>query len=217
VYYVNRANSMGLDYGMGGKPELFHRAPTPASESSAGTQEAGGRNMDAGQPPTVTGSAPGQYSLHLNQNQQSAVSLFLASHPDVQMADCQTLGYATDSCGEAYTEWKNLVLNAKAEVQYPYAAWGDFNRDGLLDFVVPFFGRTSVNNWGWRKWYLVVFQGRPDGQFTPVVAAEDQWGACFDGMLYHPVRQQVEYWCKSAGGSFHWNGSGYVAKRLVGD
>jgi ribosomal protein L24E len=217
VYYVNGENSIGLDYGMGGKQELFHRGRSSVGESQAGAQEPDSPNRTISQPPVVTGSTPGQYSLQLNSNQQSAVSLFLTTHPDMQTTDCQTLGYTADACAEAYAEWKTLVLNAKAEVQYPYAAWGDFNRDGLLDFVVPFFGRTPVNNWGWRKWYVVVFEGTQDGRFTPVIAAEDQWGACFDGMLYHPLRQQIEFWCKSAGGSFRWDGSRYVAKRLIGD
>ena len=174
-------------------------------------------NGESAQPPAVVRSELGQYSLRLSQNQQAAVSLFLSTHGDFQMADCQTLGYAAAACDEAYTEWKGLVQNAKAEVQYPYAAWGDFNQDGLLDFVIPFFGRMPVNNWGWRNWYVVVFQGTRDGHFTPVIAAEDKWGACFDGMLYHPVRKQIEYWCKSAGGSFRWDGSQYVAQRLIGD
>src|ERR1700676_2741228 len=104
-----------------------------------------------------------------------------------------------------------------AEVQFPYLLWGDFNRDGLPDFVVAFFSRTRVNSNGWRNWMLVVFHGAPGGKYVPVIAAKDQWGACFDGMLYHPVRKQVEYWCGSGGGTFRWNGSRYVAQRLVGD
>ena len=221
VYVVRGANFIALDYGMGGESKLFHRVDTAtattASEATANGRENSGSSMEVWHPPTVISSALGQYSLRLTQNQQSAVSLFLTTHPDLQMADCQTLGYAADSCGQAYADWKTLVMNAKAEVQYPYASWGDFNRDGLLDIVLPFFGRTTVNNWGWRRWYIVVFQGMPDGRFAPVIAAEDQWGVCFDGMLYHPVRQQIEYWCKSGGGFFRWNGSEYVAKRLIGD
>lgn len=82
---------------------------------------------------------------------------------------------------------------------------------------MPFFGRKDVNSYHWRQWLLVVFQGTSDGRVVPVIAAKDEWGACFDGMLYQPVRRQIEYWCGSGGGSFRWNGSRYVAKRLVGD
>jgi hypothetical protein len=188
-----------------------------ASESAQGSAVVGENSAGLDQPPTVVASGDGQQSLHLTQNQQSAVALFLNAHPDMQTTDCQTLEHTAEACAKAYNDWKALALDAKADLQYPYAAWGDFNNDGLLDFAVPFFGRTSVNNWGWRRWILVVFQGTADGHFIPVIASEDQWGVCFDGMLYHPVRKQVEYWCGSGGGSFRWDGSRYVAKRMVGD
>ena len=188
-----------------------------ASESAQGSAVVGENSAGLDQPPTVVASGDGQQSLHLTQNQQSAVALFLNAHPDMQTTDCQTLEHTAEACAKAYNDWKALALDAKADLQYPYAAWGDFNNDGLLDFAVPLFGRTSVNNWGWRRWILVVFQGTADGHFIPVIASEDQWGACFDGMLYHPVRKQVEYWCGSGGGSFRWDGSRYVAKRMVGD
>lgn len=189
-----------------------------ALSSLGASQSAPGKVAQASnKAPTVVTSPDGQHSIQFTAAQQSAISLFLRTHPGTQAANCQTLGYALADCAGAYKDWAALVDDAKAELQYPYVAWGDFNHDGRLDFVVPFFGRAAVNNWGWRQWSLVVFQGTPDGHFTPVIAATDQWGTCFDGMLYHPVRKQIEYWCKSAGGSFRWNGSKYVAKRLVGD
>jgi hypothetical protein len=193
------------------------RDDTASAGSAQASPVINQNNATLGQAPTVVASENGQQSLQLTQNQQSAVSQFLNAHPDMQMTDCQTLGYAPEACAKAYNDWKAIALANKANLQYPYAVWGDFNNDGLLDFVVPFFGRTPVNNWGWRRWDLVVFQGTTDGQFIPVIAAEDQWGACFDGLLFHPVRKQVEYWCGSGGGSFRWDGLKYVAKRLVGD
>jgi hypothetical protein len=189
-----------------------------ALSSLGASQSAPGKAAQASnKAPTVVTSPDGQHSIQFTAAQQSAISLFLQTHPGMQAANCQTLGYAPADCAGAYTDWAALVHDAKAELQYPYAAWGDFNHDGQIDFVVPFFGHAPVNSWGWHQWSLVVFQGMSDGHFTPVIAATDKWGTCFDGMLFHPVRKQIEYWCKSAGGSFRWNGSKYVAKRLVGD
>jgi|SRR5579872_74912 len=162
-------------------------------------------------------SPDGTHAIHFSDRQQAAINSFLRSHPDLQLANCQALGLAAQACTKGYQEWIDLVQRAKADVQFPFALWGDFNRDGLIDFALPFFNPIPVNNWGWRNWQIVVFQGVQDGSFRPVVAMTDKWGLCFDGMLYHPVRKQIEYWCGSGGGSVRWNGSRYVGKAMQGD
>jgi hypothetical protein len=188
-------------------PDTFH--PTNTLPLVQGTEQ--------GSPPTVLTSSQGQHSLQLTSAQQDAVTFFLQAHPELQLANCQALGLADTACANAYAEWEGLVRTANATLQFPFAAWGDFNRDGLLDIALPLFSRSPVNNNNWRNWSFVVFQGSSDGHFNPVIAAKDQWGLCFDGMLYHPVRQQIEYWCGSGGGSFRWTGTSYKAKRLMGD
>jgi len=167
--------------------------------------------------PSVETFANGRHVLRLTKAQQAAVDAFVRSQPDFLPANCDTLNLPVDYCAQSYREWADIAGRAKAQLQYPYVAWRDLNGDGLLDFVVPFFSRTAVNNWGWRNWQIVVFEGRPDGSFKPVVAARDTWAACFDGMLYEPTRKRMEYWCGSGGGSFRWNGSRYVMRPLKGD
>jgi hypothetical protein len=167
--------------------------------------------------PVVETTADGQRVLHLNEQQEAAIGAFEQSHPDFLLANCHNLHLTSDDCKSAYEEWEGIARQQKAEVQFPFAAWGDFNHDGQLDVVLAFFSKTSVNSWGWRNWRMVVFQGNRDGSFTPVIAMKDTWGTRFDGMIYHPVRKQIEYWCGSAGGSFRWNGSTYVGKRMKGD
>jgi hypothetical protein len=160
----------------------------------------------------------GLHDVPFSAEQDAALVAFLKAHPGYQAASCQSLGLSDASCRGAQKEWEQVVRGVpNAELQFPYLLWGDFNKDGLPDFVVAFFSRAHVNSYGWRNWMLVVFQGAPGGKYVPVIAAKDTWGACFDGMLYHPVRKQVEYWCGSGGGTFRWNGSRYVAERLVGD
>lgn len=110
--------------------------------SSPGQSSRPSQNVKvAGQPPAVMISEQGQHALRLTEGQQAAVSLFLSAHPDMQLADCQTLGYAPDACAKAYDDWKAVVVDAKADLQYPYAAWGDFNHDGRLDL-----GRVNTND-----------------------------------------------------------------------
>jgi hypothetical protein len=102
-------------------------------------------------------------------------------------------------------------------MQYPFACWGDLNRDGLLDVALVFVSEKSVNTWGWREWSIVAFHGNPTGQFTPVLVTKDTSG-CFDGMLYDKKDNSVEFSCFGvASGSFRWSGNRYVVEPKVGD
>lgn len=167
--------------------------------------------------PSVTLAADGRRQIRFTPEQEQAIEVFVRRHPDMKRADYFSLSLSPTAAQNSYTEWKNAVESARAKVQFPFAAWGDFNGDGLLDIVVPFFSTRTVNNWGWREWWLVVFQGQKNGAFVPVIAARDTWGLCFDGMFYHPSRRRIEFWCGSGGGYFWWDGSKYVSKKLVGD
>jgi hypothetical protein len=168
-------------------------------------------------PPTVVEGPNGVPILKLNPTQQQAVDAFLHFHPGFNLASYQTLGLNESDAKSGYQGWLQIVREQEATPQYPFAAWGDFNSDGLLDFALPFFSNRQVNKWGWREWLLVVFEGRQSGSYSTVVAGRDTFGLCFDGMLFHPKRRQLEYWCKSAGGAFKWNGSRYVHQPLKGD
>jgi hypothetical protein len=167
--------------------------------------------------PTVEITPLGTHQARFTPAQMQAIDSFLRSHPGYKTVNCQTLALSASACTNLDHEWESIVRRASAQVQSPFAVWGDFNKDGVVDFALPFFSSTAVNNWGWRNWLLVVFQGSSKGTFSPVIVTQDRCGLCFDGILYHPARKQVEYWCNTGGGSFRWDGTRYVAKSLLGD
>jgi hypothetical protein len=165
----------------------------------------------------VENSSDGHRLVTLTAGQQVAIAQFLKAHPNFVQADCTTLGLALSDCKEADQEWRQAVEGAKATPQSPYAVWGNYSHHQSPDLVIPFFGKTSVNNWGWRDWEIVVFEPTALDQYKPVTAVKGTWGVCFDGMLYHPVRKQVEFWCKSMGGSIRWNGTAFLGRLAKGD
>jgi len=166
--------------------------------------------------PTVETTADGQHILHLTAKQQVAVDSFLKSDRDLLPTGCNTLGVSPEECKTEYNDWAALAPKGQT-LQFPYAAWGDFNHDGAPDLVMPFFSRTKVNNFGWRRWVVVVFQGTSSDEYKPVVAVKGTWGVCFDGIVYRPDRKDVEFWCGSMGGNVRWNGSAFTGKLFKGD
>src|ERR1039457_6308764 len=77
--------------------------------------------------PSMQTSPDGTHTLHFTNRQQAAVDSFLRVHSDLQVANCQTLGLTAEACANGYQEWLDLIRQAKAEVQFPFAVWGDFN------------------------------------------------------------------------------------------
>jgi hypothetical protein len=165
----------------------------------------------------VVGAANEHQTVAFTTGQQDAIKRFLKANPNFIQADCTTLGLTASECQEADKEWRQTVESAKATPQSPYAVWGNYSHHQSPDLVIPFFSKTSVNNWGWRNWEIVVFEPIGLDQYRPITAVRDSWGVCFDGMLYHSARKQVEFWCKSMGGSIRWNGATFVGKLTKGD
>jgi hypothetical protein len=159
----------------------------------------------------------GRHIVTFTPGQRTAIDLYLKAHPNMLQASCSTLELAPDACAESYNDWHQLVDSAKAIPQSPYAAWGNYSHHASPDLVIPFFSKTSVNNWGWRHWEIVAFEPIGLDRFKPIVAVSDSWGVCFDGILYHPTRKRVEFWCKSMGGDVRWNGVTFVGKLAKGD
>jgi hypothetical protein len=159
----------------------------------------------------------GRHIVRFTPGQQAAIDQFLSAHPNMLQANCTTLGLAPETCTESYKEWDQIVMSTKAIPQSPYAAWGNYSHHASPDLVIPFFSKTNVNNWGWRGWQIVVFEAIGPDRYLPLVALKSSWGACFDGMLYHPVRKRVEFWCNSMGGSISWNGKTFVGEIVKGD
>ena len=159
----------------------------------------------------------GRHIVRFTPGQQAAIDQFLRAHPNMLQANCTTLGLAPEACTESYNEWHQIVDGTKAVPQSPYAVWGNYSHHASPDLVIPFFTKTSVNNWGWRRWEGVAFEPTGLDSFKPIVALTDSWGGCFDGILYHPIRKRVEFWCKSMGGDISWNGVTFVGKIAKGD
>jgi len=170
----------------------------------------------------VSVNPQGLHTLELTASQRDAVAKFQQAHPQMYMADCASLEYADAECIETYKEWYDIAMFAKANVQYPFAVWGDFNRDGYLDLTVFFVSRQPAVTHKWPmgggkfqytydyQWWVVVFHGTKDGSYSPVIAARDQWARALDGVIFEPTRKRIEYWFKTAGGSVKWTGAGYV-------
>lgn len=159
----------------------------------------------------------GRHIVRFTTGQQAAIDHFLRVHPDMLQANCTTLGLTPEACAESYQEWHQIAERAKAIPQSPYAVWGNYSHHDSSDVVIPFFGKTSVNSWGWRHWDIVAFESVGPDRYQPIVALSDSWGVCFDGILYHPIRRRVEFWCKSMGGDISWNGVTFVGKLAKGD
>ena len=165
----------------------------------------------------VKTTTDGQQLLQLSPGQQSAVDLFLKEHPDVQAASCPTTGPDASWCRTSYANWHFAVLGQNAKPQYQFAAWGDFRGKGQVDLAMPFHVRKLGNGPGANRGEIVVFEDVGAGKYKPVVAMTNNWGGCFDGMLFHPVRKRIEFWCNSMSGYVQWNGTTFAGKLMKGD
>jgi hypothetical protein len=173
-----------------------------------------------GAPPLVAMNAHGCPVLNLSGRQHAAVAAFLQAHPQLHMYDYVPKDYADGTCLDTYQQWVMTAQGEKAQVQYPFAVWGDFNHDGYLDFAVFFINEQPAVTHKWPMnggfvntyeydWLIVVFQGAKDGTYLPVIAGKDRGANFIDGVIFHPGRKRIEYWAKSAGGSIQWTGAGY--------
>lgn len=159
----------------------------------------------------------GQHVLHLNPAQQEAVNAFLKVHPDLKLVGCPTVGADSAWCKTAYANWEMTVKGQNATPQFPTAAWGDFRGRGVIDFAVAFHSEKVVNSLGGRQGEIVVFENLGGDGYRPEVAMTDEWGGCLDGILFHPTRKQLEFWCNTARGYTKWNGTRFVGKMFIGD
>jgi hypothetical protein len=155
--------------------------------------------------------------LHLNPDQQNAVDDFLAHHQELKLVNCPGTGPDQSYCRDAYRNYIAAVKAQNARPQYPSATWGDFRGTGLVDFVVAFHSDRVVNSFGGRFSEVVVFENLGENRFRPVVAWTGGWGNCLDGILFHPVRKQLEMWCNTQSASAKWNGTAFVGKTRLGD
>jgi len=159
----------------------------------------------------------GQHVLHLNPGQEGAVNAFLKVHQDLRLVSCPTVGPDSAWCKTAYANWEMAVRGQNATPQFPTAAWGDFRGRGALDFALAFHSEKVVNSVGGRQGEIVVFENLGRDRYRPEVAMTDEWGGCLDGMLFHPTRKRLEFWCNTASGYAKWNGTRFAGKTSIGD
>lgn len=91
--------------------------------------------------------------------ERDAVERYLAANPDLRVARDADQRPAEDG------DVSNLY-----GVYHPYFVRGDANDDGILDFVLAFVRRDSDHDSPWFS--VVVFEGKPDGTFSPGSALE---------------------------------------------
>jgi hypothetical protein len=159
----------------------------------------------------------GQHVLHLSPAQQTAANAFLSAHPGMKLVGCEPTGPDAAWCKTAYANWEMAVKGQNATPQFPTAAWGDFRGKGMIDFAVAFYKPKPPNTPGFAHGEIVVFENLGGDNYRPVVADAEEWGGCLDGILFHPVRKQLEFWCNTAHGSSKWNGTTFVGKNAAGD
>jgi len=162
-------------------------------------------------------TSDGQHILHLMPAQQVAVNAFLKLHPDLSLVNCPTTGPDASWCKTAYSNWQRTVEGQSAQPQFPSAAWGDFRGNGVIDFALAFHTMKAGNTPAGRHQELVVFENLGEDRYKPVIASTEPWGPCLDGLLFHPKRKQLEFWCNTAHGTAKWNGTMFVGKTLAGD
>lgn len=165
------------------------------------------------EPPWVQKLPRGAYVLRLTPQQLVAVSQVLSTGPSMRIATYDDVGPGAEDVAERM-QCRGCFT---PEMQFPYACWGDLNRDGFQDVVVVLVSRSAVNNWGWREWWIVVLEGTPGGTFDPIVVAKEQNG-CLAGVLYHPDENVIEFACFGvAAGNLRWDGKRYLVTPMVGD
>jgi hypothetical protein len=162
-------------------------------------------------------TSDGQHVLHLSPAQQGAVDDFLRLHPGMKLVGCQTTGPDANYCKTAYAQWEGAVEGQNATPQFPTTAWGDFRGKGMIDFAMAFHSDKVVNTFGGTFSEVVVFENLGADHYRPVIVLTGAWGNCLDGMLFHPVRKQLEMWCNTATATAKWNGSTFVGHTRMGD
>lgn len=177
-----------------------------AISGNANTGQSSGAGRSS-QPPSVRKLSNGEYALTLTPAQQAAMDQFLALNSNLKLAE-----FKDSSGGDQLIQYMS-----SGEVQYPFACWGDLNRDGFMDVALVFISKRPINSNNWHEWWIVVFHGNSSGKYTTVLVTIDRSG-CFDAMLYHRDENRIEFSCFDvAAGSFRWNGNRYVVQPKSGD
>jgi hypothetical protein len=142
---------------------------------------------------------------------------FLKVHPELRIVNCPNAGPDSGWCKTAYTNWEIAVRSQNAIPQFPAAAWGNFRGKGAIDFALAFHSENVANSFGGKQAEIVVFENLGGDKCRPEIVVTDAWGGCLDGLVFHPTRKRLEFWCNSASGYAKWNGVRFIGGVGKGD
>lgn len=178
---------------------------TFADSGGVSTSATSQRLISATLVPEIRVLGEGGYALALPQPLWDAVNAYLRPRDAVRLA----------TWSDASKDGKTAMQ--QGQLQYPFALWRDLDGDGDLDVALVFVSVKPTNSFAWRDWNVVVFLQGPNGRFQDLPVATVN-GACFDGMIYVPAFDHVEYGCFDvAVGSFRWGGQGFLVDNGIGD
>src|SRR3569623_316293 len=95
------------------------------------------------QAPSVVKLDNGDYELRLTSSQKVAVERFLKEYPKLRLPT-----YKEAAKDEEVPKYMKAGDEVFPRMQFPYAVWGDLNRDKLLDVAMVFVTKKPVNSYG---------------------------------------------------------------------
>lgn len=186
---------------------LSSRRPNHEDADSGGVKNetAAPRLISSTAAPEARALGNGAYGLALPQPLWEAVNAYLRPRDAVRLA----------TWADASNDGKAAMR--QGQLQYPFALWRDLDGDGHLDVALVFVSQKRTNSFAWRDWNIVVFRQWSDGRFQDLPVTTFN-GSCFDGLIYVPQFDHVEYGCfEVAVGSFRWGGQGFLVDAGIGD
>ncbi len=159
-------------------------------------------------------SAECKLQLTLQPPEQSAISVFLTSHPDLKLADSQDVSALDVLLSTDYQKMRKEMLKLPPCLAHQIRE--DVNKDGKKDLAILFADKKPIvqpTGQTTRNFQIVVFEASESG-FDPVIIHKSN--GCLDGFVYIRERNSVEYECiEVSSGSFHWNGQTYIVEDKV--
>lgn len=154
----------------------------------------------------------GKYELILTEIQQNAVNEFLLENSELTLL-------LDDDYEVNLDEDIEYSMNS-GDMQFRYAAWGDFNKDLYDDLLLIFIKKNKSENSYHPKGYVynfIIFEGKGNKIILPRKVYIEKSGI-IDGILYHKEINTIEFTSFGvASGYIEWDGTGYKVTELVGD
>jgi len=162
--------------------------------------------------PYVRKIANGKYKLILTEFKQNAVNEFLLENLDLTLL--------LDDDYEANLDEDIEYYMSTGDMQFRYAAWGDFNEDFYEDIMLIFVEKNKLENPYHPEGYVynfVIFEGKEDNTTSPRKVHSEKNGI-IDGILYYKKINTIEFASFGvASGYIKWDGKGYKVIEMIGD